>query len=199
MSFIFPNSCNLTLYQHIFLTTGDSRFVIEFIPNATKEDFNAMLPNVHGRFESRFSRGKKERKKNHGNKIHIYPYSTKQSIFSFTRTLNFRQLPIPLDLHRGWVRWIGAKLRIHIHRDASNARDLLQLSLEAWSTSEVLQLPDNTEHSGKGDLTHPKPQALMRSESKVHILAQVAVQADRLGVRECVCIVAGGNLWQSNR
>lgn len=89
-------------------------------------------------------------------------------------------------------------LGIHIHSQTSQGGQLLQLALWSRSTTKILQLPNNPQHSGQCHLAHGEAETLVRTKAEVGVLAQIAVQADLFGVWPCLGVVACGYLERTN-
>lgn len=86
-------------------------------------------------------------------------------------------------------------LRIHVHGDATDSLNLLELTLRTRGTTEVLQFPNHSEHGRQGNFAHIKAETLVATEAKVNVLAQVTVQPDLLGIWECLGVMTASNLY----
>lgn len=100
------------------------------------------------------------------------------------------KLSIPLNLHSRRVRRDRTIISVHIHSQASNGRQLLQLTLWSRRTTEILQLSNNPQHSRQCDLAHAEAEALVWTKAKVGVLTQVTIQTDLVRIRPCLGIVA---------
>ena len=86
-------------------------------------------------------------------------------------------------------------LRVHIYRQTRKViLHLFQLTLRTRGPTKVTELPKNTKHRGKCNLTDSASQALVGARAKVNILAHVAVETDCFRVWEYSCIVASSDL-----
>lgn len=86
-------------------------------------------------------------------------------------------------------------LRIHVHGDATDSLDLLELTLRTRGTTEVVQFPNHSEHGRQSNFAHIEAETLVATEAKVNVLAQVAVQPDLLGIWECFRVMTASNLY----